>query len=256
MPDDIIRRLLERRAFELQSLGLALMMACGPCSCGMLAALPASAANGFFAFALVCLMGLMGPTGLGMVIWGWFWLYRIAHHPDIQRLWRYGPPEAALRELTAEVDAGVGVTYLGDPARIRAVLSDGPPSDVILITPSWLVYFPGSDLNRVDCMRLDSLVWVYRDQGRPAGNVVLHDRYGVRLEIPGEGDDLSRLIAEVVARVPWALTHFDEELGRRWRDEREQIVAEADRRRVRGPPTTTEIARPRDVGERPEASAK
>jgi hypothetical protein len=118
-------------------------------------------------------------------------------------------------------------------------------------------------------MRLDRVVWAYRTATSsgaaalaaalglaPAGSVYLHDRHDYQLEIPGTEQGLTRLMAEVIARIPWALTHFAEASARRWRDNREQVVAEAGRRRVRGPSTTTEIARPRDVGERPEAGAE
>ena len=66
---------------------------------------------------------------------------------------------------------------------------------------------------------------------RIAFSVVLIDRHGVRLEIFGSNLGLARLLAHVLPRVPWALTRFDEDAERTWKENRDSIIAAVDHRR-------------------------
>lgn len=84
--------------------------------------------------------------------------------------------------------------------------------------------------------RLDSLVAACRLDGNlpteAGARMVVIDRDGVRLEIAGTEDAVSRLLTELLARVPWALTHFDNEAERTWRTDRQSIIAAVDFRRA------------------------
>ncbi len=85
--------------------------------------------------------------------------------------------------------------------------------------------------------RLDALVAAYRLDGNvvpeAGARMVVIDRDGVRLEIAGTEDAVSRLLTELLARVPWALTHFGSEVERTWRTDRQSILAAVDFRRAR-----------------------
>jgi hypothetical protein len=61
--------------------------------------------------------------------------------------------------------------------------------------------------------------------------LILIDRHDTRLEIFGTPAAVSRLLAEVLARVPWVLERFDPEAENAWGQDRTGTLAELDRRR-------------------------
>jgi hypothetical protein len=60
---------------------------------------------------------------------------------------------------------------------------------------------------------------------------VFIDRHDVKVEVVGTVPGITRLMAQVLTRVPWALDRFDAAMQRTWAENREQIIAEVDRRR-------------------------
>jgi hypothetical protein len=172
--------------------------------------------------------GLFQLFGLGLMAVGcWNWT-RLDRHPDFQALARYGPP----REVIAAIDA-----ELAEPGQVRRLgkgagsLQWGANADLVFnevyLTRSWLISLAGTDWTRLKVFRLDSLVVACRREG----HAVLVDRHGVRARVPGTDAGLTRLLAEILVRVPWALNRFDEEAERAWQDNRDQVIAAVDRKR-------------------------
>jgi hypothetical protein len=111
----------------------------------------------------------------------------------------------------------------------------------VLLTPSWLVCLWGEEGSRLSVQKMDDLVAVYRRDGarvedfgrvRSFSRAVFLDRHNVKTEVAGTVEGVSRLLAGVVTRVPWALTQFDSVTQRKWDENREQIIAEVDHRRI------------------------
>lgn len=197
--------------------------------------------------AQLLLFSALGMTGVGLVVWSVRSLRRLPWHPDVLALRRYGRPEMLIPEIDAELADPAKVVRIGRALKSFALVLNPRSGEVageVIFTPGWLVCVSGEDGSRVHVLRLDRVVWAYRTATSPgaaalaaalglapAGSVYLHDRHDYLLEIPGTEQGLTRLMAEVIARIPWALTRFDEAVARRWRDDREQVIAEAESRR-------------------------
>jgi hypothetical protein len=158
-------------------------------------------------------------------------------HRDIRALGRYGVPVEMVAAIDAEVQAGRRLLRLGtletffnpfpDPGEFRG--------HQIILTESWLLDFWRYEGDRFHAVRLPDLVCAAPSpgalgRGRTAG-LVLIDRHDVRLEIVGKTAAVGRLLAEVLARVPWALERFDPQTERDWGQDRTCILSEVDRRR-------------------------
>jgi hypothetical protein len=100
--------------------------------------------------------------------------------------------------------------------------------DAVWLTPSWLIYINQYGIN-MQFIRLDSLVAASRE----GATLTLVDRFDVRLRIRGTLDGLTRLLTEILVRVPWVLSRFDAETERRWADQRQEIITQLDQRRER-----------------------
>jgi hypothetical protein len=175
---------------------------------------------------------LLVPAGTALVIGLWEVaksyrnMARLVRHPGILELVRFGPP----LELMADVD-----TELADTGRVKHLCGElscwrGWDFKDVYLTPFWLVYRfgpVGSWGVGLQIFLLGSVVVGCRH----GHHVVVIDRHGVRADIPGNDAGLTRLLAEILVRVPWALSRFDEESERTWHEDREQIIAAVDRRR-------------------------
>jgi hypothetical protein len=178
---------------------------------------------------------------LSLALWGARTLFRIHEHPDWRALARYGQPAEVAAVIDAEIEDGEQVAAVGRPVQAlrlttwRTVELNGCQA---LVTPSWLVYLWGPEDDRVTVMRLEDLVVVHRAEanvvspylGAPVGGsrAIFIDRHKFRLEVAGTVDGVGRLVAHVLTRVPWALTRFDPDTERSWRDNPEQIIAAVD----------------------------
>jgi hypothetical protein len=145
--------------------------------------------------------------------------------PDIVALTRYGPLAQMMSEIDREVEEEDGVISIGNTLKsiVPVPVETGELQGTrVLLTQSWLIHLRGEDGHRMSFMRLDSILAAYRplpsgasERGR---SVVLIDRHGGRSEIFGTDRGLARLLAHVLPRVPWALTRFDEEAERTWKE--------------------------------------
>jgi hypothetical protein len=189
---------------------------------------------------------LFGALGIVLATTGVVELVRLGRHEDMQALARYGPPDEVDAAIDAELASPGPLARIG---RASTLLGARPRHGVlrgeeVLLTPSWLIHLHWDRRERVDVLRLDSLVLASRcnplglfsvgvavGKDAPPAWAVLADRQGVKLMVGGTEEGVTRLLAEVLARVPWVLDRFDEPTQRAWEQDRTAVVAEADRRR-------------------------
>lgn len=182
----------------------------------------------------------MWPLWLGVNLFSLWRLCTLDRHSDLQALARYG----LVPDLVAEIE-----TELADPTQVAQVgwvfrsfqLQDLQESGLVKpfqlyagelgdtevwLTPSWFIWVVVRG-TRMHFFRMDSIVAVFR-QGLA---VVLIDQHGVRVTIPGTDAGVTRLLAEVLVRVPWALSHFDEKMEKTMKENPTQVIAEVEFRR-------------------------
>ncbi len=160
-------------------------------------------------------------------------LVQMDRHPDLISLARYGALEELLPQIETELADPSQTVQIGQmPRSFKLELelmqrkTDELSDAEVWITRSWLIYMVREGL-RMQFFRLDSLILVYPE----GSNVILADRFGVRLAIAGREGGRARLLAEILTRVPWALNRFDPETEKSWTESRQQIVAEVELRR-------------------------
>jgi hypothetical protein len=177
----------------------------------------------------------------------------LGDHPDLAALGRYGAPGDVIAAIEAELADAAGVlrlTRLSDHVTAGRGVPRRPVRGDLLLTRSWLLYFPVGTDWRLTALSLREVVWVYRSEMQPRlGDLLLNptpavvtvDRHGVRCEISGNDAGLTRVLAELLTRVPWALNRFDAETARQWEQEREQVVAIVERRRDAATRSATQL---------------
>src|SRR5205823_2750052 len=152
------------------------------------------------------------------------WPTPFERHPDVRALARYGDPLAVAAAVEAEMADPGQVFHFAD-LEGSLVFRRGLPrwlnAGEIYLSPSWLVHAPAHTCRRADVLRLHDVVWVSRTllfpgketahPTRPGPVILVIDRHDARAVIPGGDAALSALMAELLARVPWALDRFDAE---------------------------------------------
>lgn len=159
-------------------------------------------------------------------------------------LWRHGEPQQVLADVNAEMGATTGVIWIGGRSMSNGFSPDypySPYSAEVYLTPSWLVCFVGIRVDRLAVFRLADVVSVARI--RPPWKhlltypfdrhtwVTVLDRHGVRLNMLLVTASATRLLAEVLARVPWAVSHFGAATPHDADADLSRFIAEVDRRR-------------------------
>lgn len=173
------------------------------------------------AFLTCCLIVLLV---VGYSAWR---LWSLDRHPDLRALARYGSLPDLLADLNRELNDNTKLTIVPCPIHFLDLPSMKRTADAeVWLTPSWLVWVTTAQ-TRIEFMRLDSIVAVCRDRLA----VVLVDHFNVHLRVPGKEEEVSRLLAEVLVRVPWALDHFDEKTEQTLKANPTQTIAEVDMRR-------------------------
>jgi hypothetical protein len=163
---------------------------------------------------------------LGFAVWR---LLTMDRHPDLVRLSRYGPLAELLPSIEAELADPGQVAKVGRMMRSFQLTTETGGDlghDEVWFTPSWLINVTGQG-TRMRFFALDSLVLV----ARVGNSVLLADDCDERVEIPGTPAGATRLLAEILARVPWVLNRFDADTEKSWTENRQEIVAEVSRRR-------------------------
>jgi hypothetical protein len=178
-------------------------------------------------------------VSLGLAGWSAWVVLRPDRHPDVLALSRYGPPAEVMKAIDDEVIDDQVLVRVGKVQKSFSSLTTLAQLELggaeVILTDSWLIHLWGEDGHRANVMRLDDLVCASRSldirtDGLGAA-LVLIDRHNVRLDLHGTDAGVSRLLTEVLARVPWALERFDAETERAWADDRTGVLAAVERRR-------------------------
>jgi hypothetical protein len=234
-----------RRPRRLLALGVAFVLLFAPCAVvGLIA--------GVGVPPVTLLFGGLVAVGLAVACCSAWVLRRWDRHPDVVTLARYGPPAEVLKAIDAEMIDDQTLVRFGRVYKSFAPLATRAGLELAgsqaILTDSWLIHLWGEDGHRFNLMRLDDLVYAARSVDFRVDGLgpvlVLIDRQNFRLTLYGTDAGIGGLLAEVLARVPWALERFDAEGERAWGQDRTGIVADVDRRREQfrgdqpGAPTT------------------
>jgi hypothetical protein len=148
----------------------------------------------------------------GLAVWNLFkFLRRSANqyaHPVYKALATYGPAESVAASVDAEV-AGPHAKTIG----------------TTVITPNWLVR---RGPFRIDTVRLDDLVWVYKKVTRSrSGRIftaVLYTRQGKQLSITTIEARVDAIVTTLTQHAPWAYTDFTRERAKEWKTSRHAMI--------------------------------
>ena len=141
-------------------------------------------------------------------------------HPTYRKLSAWGEPETIVAHLDQEM--------AGPDARTVAPCT---------ISPSWLAR---EHAFGVDVMPLAEIAWAYikktehRRGGVKTGDTYeacLNLRTGKPLIFRAKEEQLKEILSAVCERVPWVVAGYSEELEQLWKTQREEFVAQVDRRR-------------------------
>jgi hypothetical protein len=178
-------------------------------------------------------------------------------HPDVTALRRYGPPRQIVGAVDAEMADWRNVTQIRPHLRSFRLQANSPGISYyseVYLTPTWVVCILNAARDRLGIFRLEDIVLASRVAAPqtfllfrpiiPRTWVTLIDRYGISIKLPFLEEDAGRLLAEVLARVPWAVNRFEPAAHHDTDADYGHFVAEADRRREeirltdRTPPTS------------------
>jgi hypothetical protein len=190
--------------------------------------IPGSPGIGAFSLVLVSLLLLAWGGAVGNA------LRRVRNPyglPDLVRLARYGPLPNLLNLIDDELADETQVTYIGRWVRSFLPGSQGDLLDsMVWLTPSWLIHVKDNG-HRMAFFRLDSIVSVaVHEYG-----LVVTDQHKEQRKIYGTQAGVLRLLAEILTRVPWILTHFNPAAEKTWNQNREQIIGQVSQLREERP---------------------
>jgi hypothetical protein len=200
---------------------------------------------------LYVVMSLIGYGGSVVTPFIELWRLRcIDRHPDLIALTRYGPLSELIPEIEREVASKQDVVAIGKTLRTFFPITPSMAAlnlTQVMLTRSWLIHFRGEGGHRMSFLRLNSIIVAHRPvhptTGQPINRIVLMDRCGARVDVYGKSSDLTRLLVNLLPRIPWALTHFGTEQERAWQENRGLFIASIDQRREQFRGNDAEITR-------------
>jgi len=166
---------------------------------------------------------------LGGIVYARGRLARMDLHPDILALARYGDPTLLASQIDEELADSKQVKKIGSRQRsfqLTSGLGGDLDSDEVWLTPHWLIHLHKGG-SRLHCFRLDRVVWAYRKQAR----IQIVDSLGESSTIFGSEGGLGRVLAEILVRVPWALSRLDADTEKIWKENRQEFLAQVEQRR-------------------------
>jgi hypothetical protein len=157
---------------------------------------------------------------------------------------RYGEPCQILAAVNSEMVGPADVLEIGERVRTVRLSGTRPGSTYapeVYLTPSWIVCFSGILWDRLTVFRVADVILAARI-GTPLAYllftplfthtwITLLDCHGVRVRLPLPRASATRLLAEVLARVPWTANHFDPAATPEADADLARFMAEVNRRR-------------------------
>jgi hypothetical protein len=140
----------------------------------------------------------------------WFSLHPLSH-PAIRRLAKYGERERIATEIECDVARG-------------PVMQFGKAK----LTPLWIVR---PTLFGFRAVPLSELVWIYHLRQSHESFAVLCFNDGKTIPLSLKAEKVDALVAEVATRVPWAITGYDQETLKAWRNNKTRLIASVEERK-------------------------
>jgi hypothetical protein len=198
---------------------------------GVMKVLPSHDAANRIGIPYVAVFIFLGVVFLGGFVYSVCRRFQVGSHPDLLALERYGQLDELLSEIDTEIANTDDVVSFGTQWQALHLWlrhSGDLRNAQVLLTKSWLLCLINGHLGcRVHAFRLDSVVVAARTRY----TLVVGDSHGVFLDITESEDIIGRMRAELMARVPWAINHFDKAVERTWNKNHERIVAQVNQRR-------------------------
>jgi hypothetical protein len=169
---------------------------------------------GYWGLAIGSIGGIIGAINLAKLKQR---QEKIELHPIVKKLSQYGMAELVAQEIDREFDGNNVIVHKNTK-----------------ISDSWAIQQGtfGSEIEK-----MVDLIWIYfqvtshRTNGIPTGKTyttVCCFRDGENIEIPGAEDKVMELIAQIHARVPWAIIGYTNEIKLAWDKDRANLIAFVD----------------------------
>jgi hypothetical protein len=172
---------------------------------------------GYFGLGIGAIAGLIGAINLGN------WKKRqenINLHPIAKKLSDYGQAEIVADEIDREFSRQNVIAHK------ETKISD-----------NWLFQ---KQTYGIELKKVTDLMWMYfqvtqhRTNFIPTGKtyaVILHDRHGEKVEIPGSEAQVMQLIEQIYTKAPWIMLGHTDEIKLAWEKDRANLIAFVDENR-------------------------
>jgi hypothetical protein len=145
--------------------------------------------------------------------------------PTHRCLQAFGPPEELITAIDAELADTAGVVFVGKPPRVFN--SSTNLTRRLLLTRSWLLQFlPTLEVRAVP---LAEIIWVRKTPApREAEHeffVLVRTRKGVGEVFTMKKVEADQLLFELIGRLPWVMTGYNDLWEREWLSNRAQLLA-------------------------------
>ncbi|MEZ4670173.1 MAG: DUF6709 family protein [Anaerolineae bacterium] len=155
----------------------------------------------------------------------------------------------AMRRMANPASHGImkALSRFGDADQIAQQIEYdmGQPHDEVSkgihFTRSWLVRATGSNL---EAARWNDVAWIYkkvtqhRTNGIPTGKTyaaLVYDRHGKLITFTGKEKVMDELLGLIAKRSPWAIWGYTADIEKKWKKERQTVLAAVDQRRQETP---------------------
>lgn len=163
---------------------------------------------GYVGLALFIPAFLLCGFNIARALWG---LNFPPLHPIARTLARYGEPQQIAAQIDKEVAEGPATTI-------------GP----VTVTSLWLLR--PTVFGLVACP-LSEVVWAYHLVFNGSHMAVVYLRNGRNFGVPLKAAVVPQLLQEIYARIPWVERGCDNATLKRWRTQRQEFLADIERRR-------------------------
>ena len=158
--------------------------------------------------------------------------------PTYEQLKAFGRPRELIAAIDRELDDTSGILCIGKPP--RSLSSPSHLAGRLLVLRSWVVQFlPELEVRAVP---LEEIIWVRRTmapRGSPHEYVIeVRTRRGLAEVFGLKKPEADQLLIELIGRLPWVMTGYNEPWERDWLGDRAPLLArvEAQRQQIQALP--------------------